>query len=203
MWTFAGKTAISVAISHQPASPPQARDHQSHAAGDLGHAARIDQLPMGRQVGRHDRHVPPRAREVHRPGEDEEGTGEESNERAHARTLSAASAAAALRAGASATGQHRQQRAELDLRLGQLCLGVGVADHAHACVAVGRAVRSNAERRATQNSPSSAESTQPTGPAYHPRSRPLELRDRRRGARPRLAPTPTSDAAPRELDRAV
>ena len=50
--------------------------------------------------------------------------------------------------------------------------GVGVRDDPAARVEMGVRSRSSAERSATQNSPSSAASIQPTGPAYQPRSIP-------------------------------
>ena len=103
----------------------------------------------------------------------------------------------------SAPRQHRQQRAELDLRLGQLGLGVGVRNHADAGVAVRRAASSSAQRRATQNSPSSVASIHPTGPAYQPRSSSSSSRIVARRPATARRPRRRSDAARRQLDRAA
>ena len=92
----------------------------------------------------------------------------------------------------SSAREQRQQRAELDLGLGELGGGIGVGDDPGARRRGGRSrSRSRAERRATQNSPSSTASIQPTGPAYQPRSRrsssgdqPLSLVGRAAPARP-------------------
>ena len=84
--------------------------------------------------------------------------------------------------------QDREQRAELDLGLGQLGRRVGVAHHADARVAARASrPRSSAQRSATQNSPSSLASVQPTGPAYQPRSRPSSAGISGVGDRVRLA----------------
>jgi hypothetical protein len=53
----------------QPGGAPRARVHRAERAGDLGHAARVDELAVGGQVRRHDPHVPARLEEVHDAGE--------------------------------------------------------------------------------------------------------------------------------------
>ena len=73
----------------------------------------------------------------------------------------------------ASAAEDREQRAELDLGLGQLGRRVGVAhDAAARRTARASRPRSSAQRSATQNSPSSLASVHPTGPAYQPRSSP-------------------------------
>src|SRR5207248_1208782 len=54
------------------AGAPGARMQRRQTAGNLGDAARVDQLAVARQVRRHDPLVPAGLEEVHEAGEDEE-----------------------------------------------------------------------------------------------------------------------------------
>ena len=105
--------------------------------------------------------------------------------------------------GRGSARQDGQQRAELDLGLGELGRRVGVAHDADAGVAAApRRPRSSAQRSATQNSPSSLASVQPTGPGVPAAVDALERGDQRarrpRAARPRR---PASGAAGRRARR--
>ena len=71
------------------------------------------------------------------------------------------------------SGQERQQRLQLDLGLGELLGRRRSRARSRSPRRGGRPrPRRSAQRSATQNSPSSARSVQPTAPAYQPRSRP-------------------------------
>ena len=73
MWTFAGNTATSSAISHQRVNGRRPGRSADTAAEDLRASAHRDGLARTRDVGRHDRSILARPDEVKRARDHEEG----------------------------------------------------------------------------------------------------------------------------------